>query len=439
MRDEYVHDAIEPLLIEYVAGTLNADGRRNVESHIINCDPCRRALEEWQQIADAARRESPQALPPLDWQRIKGATPVILAQPRVVQPRRTSFHFVMPAAFVALMIGTAMLFAMMGGGGPSNNGNFAAPPDREQRATEVPTIEPDQTVVPEQTVVPDEPTPMPPTALPPKNIRPVNGFNLPAIPPDVSPVIVAANNIENGAVIMPHDLTIYLIDKDLLPEGSQFTLDEILYTIARVNISCGQILTLDYNVDNARDVPFAQPVMADVEGCQNIERTYRPGVLGVATDYEGRLYSNPVGQTANVLLFTRDLEKGSIITEADIALAPDYPIELVPPAAPVDPEAIVGQMLRAPVVSGQIVLESPMSSIVIMQETVDMPDDAQVGEFFDVYTQEDDPTAAIFVVNRARLTDIADGSLTLEVPFEYGAELEELASQNAPLFLVPTP
>lgn len=441
MRDEFVHDAIEPLLIEYAAGVLNADGRRKVESHLMNCDSCRRTLEDWRQIADAARRESPsQSLPPLDWQRIKGETPVILAQPRFVQPRRTAFHFAMPAAFVALMIGTTMLFAMMGGG-PSNNGNFAAPPDTEQRATDVPVVQPSatSTVSPDAQPVSITPTmTVEPTVTPPESVEPFNGFNLKAIPPDVRPVIVAANNIENGAVIMPHDLTVYLIFTDLVPEGAEFNPEDIVYTIARSNISCGQILTLDYSVTNARDVPFAQPVPSDIEGCENIERTYRPGMGGVSRDYDGRLYPQPVGQTANVLLFTRDIEAGSVITESDIAPAPDYPIELVPPAALTDPEAMIGQMLRAPVISGQIVLVSPMTSVVFAPETVEVPGNEPVGKFFDIYREGDAPQSAIFVIGGAKLTGMDNDGVTLDVPLEYGPALEELASQQSPLWLVPS-
>lgn len=438
MRDEFVHDAIEPLLIEYAAGVLDADGRRKVESHIMNCDSCRRALEEWQQIADAARRETPsQSLPPLDWQRIKGETPVILAQPRYVQPRRTSLHFAMPAAFVALMIGTAMLFAMMGGGGPSNNGNFAAAPDNEQRATDVPVVTATSTVSPDAAVQ-QTPT-VEPTVTPPDDVEPFNGFNLKAIPPDVRPVIVAANNIENGAVIKPHDLTVYLIFTDLVPEGAEFNPEDIVYTIARNNISCGQILTLDYSVTNARDVPAGQSILGDVQGCQNIERTYRPGAGGVSRDYDGRLYPQPVGETANVLLFTRDIEVGSVITEEDVALAPDYPIELVPPYAATDPELVVGRTLIAPVLSGQIVALIPMrehTNVVFMEETVEMPEDAQVGEFFDVYTQEEDSEAGTVVVSDAKLTYMENGGLILEIPLEHGPALQQLASDKAPLRLV---
>jgi flagella basal body P-ring formation protein FlgA len=445
MRDEFVHDAIEPLLIEYAAGVLNADGRRKVESHLMDCDSCRHALEEWRQIADAARRETPsQALPPLDWQRIKGETPVILAHPRGVQPRRTLFQFAMPAAFVALMIGAAMLFAMMGGGGPSNNGNFAAAPNIEQRATEVPVAQPSATSTVSPDAQPVFPTPtmtVEPTVAPPDDVEPFNGFNLKAIPPDVRPVIVAANNIENGAVIKPHDLTVYLIFTDLVPEGAEFNPEDIVYTIARSNISCGQILTLDYSVTNARDVPVGQSILGDVQGCQNIERTYRPGMGGVSRDYDGRLYPQPVGETANVLLFTRDIVAGSVITEEDVALAPDYPIELVPPYAATDPELIVGRTLIAPVLSGQIVAFIPMrehTNVVIMQETVEMPEDAQVGESFDVYTTGDDPETGILVVSGAKLTYMENGGLILEVPQEYGPALQELASDKAPIQLVPS-
>src|SRR5690606_14826815 len=212
-------------------------------------------------------------------------------------------------------------------------------------------------------------------------------------PPDVSPVIVAANNIENGAVIKPHDLTIYLIDKDVLPEGSQFNLDEIVYEIARYNIACGQILTLDYGVRNARDVPDGQPSRLGVS-CSNVERTYRPGAGGVSRDYDGRLYPQPVGQTANVLLFARDLEAGSVLTEADLIPAPDYPIELVPQFALTDADAIIGQMLNVPVVAGQIVAPSSISAVIVElsvegrvsvtvpRDAVDVPADAGLGDVF---------------------------------------------------------
>lgn len=438
MREEFVHDAIEPLLIEYAAGVLDASSRRKVESHIMNCDSCRHALEEWHQIADAARRETPsQALPPLDWQRIKGETPVILAQPRHLQTRRTSFHFAMPAAFVALMIGTAMLFTMMGGGGPSNNGNFAAAPDIEQRATDVPVVTATSTVSPDAVITQ---TPMvEPTVTPPDDVEPFNGFNLKAIPPDVRPVIVAANNIENGAVIMPYDLTVYLIFTDLVPEGAEFNPEDIIYTIARTNISCGQILTLDYSVTNARDVVSGQPLLGDTEGCIDVERTYRPGAGGVSRDYDGRLYPQPVGETANVLLFTRDIEAGEIITADDVALAPDYPIELVPPYAATDPEAIVGKTLIAPVLSGQIVALIPMqerTNVVVMQETVEMPEDAEVGDVFDVYTVESESQASVRVASGVTLTYMANGGLILEFPQGDNPDLQQLASDKAPLRLV---
>jgi flagella basal body P-ring formation protein FlgA len=262
-----------------------------------------------------------------------------------------------------------------------------------------------------------------------------------AIPPDMSPVVVAANNIENGAVIKPHDLTVYLIDKDLLPEGSQFTLEDIVYTIARLNISCGQILTLDYSVTNARDVPAGQSIMGDAQGCIDIEHTYRPGMGGISRDYDGRLYPNPLRQTTNVLAFTRNLDAGSVITEADVAPLPYYPIELVPPYAATDPELIVGRTLIAPVLSGQIVAFIPMrehTNVVIMQETVEMPEDAQVGDIFDVYTQGEDSEAGIFVTNRAKLTYMNNGGLILEIPLEHGPALQELASKKSPLWLVPS-
>jgi hypothetical protein len=74
-----------------------------------------------------------------------------------------------------------------------------------------------------------------------------------------------------------------------------------------------------------------------------------------------------------------------------------------------------------------------------MQETLEMPQDVQIGDVFDIYTVESESQASTLVASGAKVSYMNNGGLILVVSFEEGPALQQLASDKAPLRLVPSP
>ena len=509
MRDD-LHTAIEPLLIDYAAGTLNAVDRSRVEAHLAECGACRVVLAEWQQIADAARRETPvQLLPPLDWQRIKGEKPVTLISKPKTHPMTR--RVVLPLTLVALMSVAAFL-VMLVIAGQSSLAPFGYPAIAFQQTTE-PTSTPTPTFTSTPTLSPfaqqitaipqllpsvtSTPTFTSTPAFTPFAQRTANPQLLPSVmivvsltdivqgeiiqahqvgmqewplkhvprraitntadvvgliarlgyeagipildgsvtddPADARPIAlftVAARNIENGAVIMPEDLAVYEMPPDAELPATNDQIYDIVYRIARGNILCGEILSVNRLAGNARYVPERQPPLPAMD-CA-LETSYEPFEGSIfLPDY--KTFKPPSDEVVPVVVYSRNLPADSILSAEDLTII-NYPAFLAPKLAYQHPEPLIGQRVPASAVSGQIV--ALRTNVVIMQETVDMPDDVQVGDVFDIYTVESESQASVLVASGATVSYINNGGLIFEVSFEEGPALQQLASDKSSLRLV---
>lgn len=73
---------IQPLLSEYVDGTLADAARTAVRAHIATCDACRDTARDFERVRDAARALGPIAPPPMVWQQIAATLPGAKRQAR---------------------------------------------------------------------------------------------------------------------------------------------------------------------------------------------------------------------------------------------------------------------------------------------------------------------------------------------------------------------
>lgn len=505
MRDD-LHAAIEPLLIDYAAGTLNAADRSRVEAHLANCDECRVVLDEWQQIAAAARDSafSRRALPAINWHRIKGEKPVTLIPRPKTQPMTR--RVVLPLTLAALMSVAAFLVMLVIAGQPSlapfgypvvafqqtteptstPTPTFTSTPTLSpfaQQTTSIPRLLPSITPLP-QTQHSVEQDSTPPTVMivvsveniiqgeiiqahqvglqewPLKHVPrraitdtadvvgliarlgyeagiPILDGSVTDDPEDARPVAlftVAVRNIENGAVIMPEDLAVYEMPADAELPVSNDHIYDIVYRIASGNILCGEILSMNRLTDNARYVPERQsppPVM----DCA-LETSYDP--------FEGSIYlpdyktfEPPSDDVVSVVVYSRNLPAGSLLSPRDLTTT-EYPAFLAPELAHRHPEPFIGQRVPEAVVGGQIVSFRPVTNVVIMQETLEMPQDVQVGDVFDIYTVESESQASALMASGATVSYVNNGGLIFEVSLEDGPALQQLASDKSPLRLVPS-
>jgi Flp pilus assembly protein CpaB len=482
MRDD-LHTAIEPLLIDYAAGTLDASDRNRVEAHLADCDECRVVLDEWRQIAAAARDGafSRRALPPLDWHRIKGGKPVtLISRPKT---QSVTHRVALPLSLVAVIALTAFLAAQLLRPPQNQQPSVAVLQAATATPTPTPTFTSTPTLSPFAHQISANPQLIPTVmivvsvddivqgeiiqahqvglqAWPLKHVPrraitdtadvvgliarlgyeagiPILDGSVTGDPAKARPVAlftVAVRNIENGAVVMPEDLAVYEMPPDAELPVTNDQIYDIVYRIARGNILCGELLSVNRLADNAHNVPEGQPDLP-VMDCGTLETSYDP--------FEGSIYfpdyktfEPPSDEVVPVVVYSRNLPAGSILSAEDLTTT-NYPAFLAPELAHQHPEPFIGQRVPEAVVGGQIVSFRPVTNVVIMQETLEMPQDVQIGDVFDIYTVESESQASALMASGATVSYMNNGGLIFEVSLEDGPALQQLASDKSPLRLVP--
>lgn len=307
------HTPFEDWLPGYVNGTLTNAQRHQVETHVETCAVCRQTLREWQLIGAAVRLNAQHtafSLPPM--QSIEAGRdtmtniPALSTPPRPLQrpsQRRWTTFSIGFAAMLALVV---IVFAQV----QQTNTLYQQP--SAQPITPAPTTAPLPVLV--------EVTPEATEEL---VWRPV-----------------ASQFIEVGDVISEHDIVMQQWPIELAPrENVVRVVSNIVGSIARTNIACGQPFYYTHLAGNARNIVQYVP-------------TYNEPYCFAA---EMNPQLTEIAVTNVVVIGSQGVQQGSLIDEADIELRA-YPSQFVPMSAILDINEVVGKVATYDLLRDQIVM-----------------------------------------------------------------------------------
>lgn len=280
------HETFDDLLLQYMTHSISTADRAALKAHLAGCDACRAVLAEWQDIAAAVR---------LHAQERKTMIASVPVQAEHLAARRLTALLV-----ATLAVACVALIALF------------------NRPAHLPTLV--------AQIATDTPTP--------------------AITVDI---VLAARDIQNGAVIHSEDVNLYPMPVDYAPFNAVVSLDDVVGKIARTNIRCGLPILANLYVDNARDVPNGQPVLAQTGTC-DLPRLTAPV------------------ETRDVVMVVQEIPVGMIIPAAAVALRP-YPAALLSEGILTSLDDIVGKAARTPLYREQVLVPDQLQDAV---ENVDV-------------------------------------------------------------------
>lgn len=274
------HETFDDLLLQYMTHSISPTDRMALTAHLAECAPCRAALAEWRDIAAAVRLHAQER------KTMIASVPVHAEYP--MRRRRLTAMLVAAASVVGVIL--IALFNR-----PAHLPTLVA-----QIATSTPTAYVD--------------------------------------------LVLAARDIENGALIQPEDVTLYPLPVDYAPFNGVVSPDDVVGKIARTNIRCGLPILANLYVENAHDVPVDQPTLAQRPDC-NLPRLTEPV------------------ETRDVVTMAQEIPAGMPIPAEAVVLRP-YPAALLPEGALTSLDDVVGKAARTPLYREQVVMPDQLQEVV---------------------------------------------------------------------------